>query len=82
MERYTKVIELMGSYYTKEYRKKKHHKNKLREIKEDTVRKFFIQGKAEVLVIMEERGEEILLDSNSNSADIRKYLGKSFCPND
>ncbi|WP_432665809.1 hypothetical protein R9X47_05900 [Wukongibacter baidiensis] len=78
MERYTKVIELMGSYYTKEYRKKKKHKNKVREIKEDTVRKFFLQGKAEVLVIMEESEKEILLDFTSDTEDIKKYLGKSF----
>lgn len=78
MERYTKVIELMGSHYTKEYKKKKKHKNKVREIKEDTVRKFFLQGKAEVLVILEESDKEILLDFTSDKEDIKKYLGKSF----
>ncbi|WP_432401953.1 hypothetical protein [Wukongibacter sp. M2B1] len=78
MEKYTKVIELMGSYYTKEYKKKKKHKNKVREIKEDTVRKFFLQGKAEVLVILEESDKEILLDFTSDKEDIKKYLGKSF----
>ncbi len=78
MERYTKVIELMGSYYTKEYKKKKKYANKVREIKEDTVRKFFLQGKTEVLVILEESEKEILLDFTSNTEDIKKYLGKSF----
>lgn len=78
MERYTKVIELLGSYYTKEYKTKKKHKNKIREIKEDTVRKFFLQGKAEVLVILEESEKEILLDFTSDTEDIKKYLGKSF----
>ena len=78
MERYTKVIELMGSYYTKEYKKKKKHKNKIWEIKEDTVRKSFLQGKAEVLVILEENQKEILLDFASDREDIKKYLGKSF----
>ncbi len=78
MERYTKVINLLGSYFTKEYKKKKSHKNKIREIKEDTVRKFFLQGKAEVLVILEENDKELLLDFCSDKEDIRKYLGKSF----
>lgn len=80
MERYTKVIDLLGSYYTKEYKKKKHHKNKIREVKESTVEKFFLQGKAEVLVIMEEQNIEILLDVFSNRNDIKRYLGKSFLP--
>jgi len=78
MERYTKVFNLMGSYFTKEYEKKGNHKNKVREIKEDTVKKFFLQGKAEVLIIMEESGKEILLDFTSDKEDIKKYLGKSF----
>lgn len=80
MERYTKVIDLLGSYYTKEYKKKKHHKNKIREVKESTVEKFFLQGKAEVLVIMEEQNIEILLDVFSDRNDIKRYLGKSFLP--
>ncbi|SKC84125.1 hypothetical protein [Maledivibacter halophilus] len=80
MERYTKVIELLGSYYTREYKKKKNHKNKIREVKESTVEKFFLQGKAEVLVIMEEQNKEILLDIYSDRKDIKKYLGESFLP--
>ena len=80
MERYTKVIELMGSYFTKEYKKKKNHKTKVRQIKEDTVKKFFLQGKAEVLVIIEDIGKEILSNLDSDGEDIRKYLGKSFLP--
>lgn len=78
MERYTKVFDLMGSYFTRKYEKKGKHKNKVREVKESTVKKFFLQGKAEVLVIMEETGKEILLDFNSDKDDIKKYLGKSF----
>lgn len=80
MERYTKVIELMGSYFTKEYMKKKNHKNKIREVKENTVKKFFLQGKAEVLVIMEETGKEMLLNIDSDPQDIKRFLGKSFLP--
>ncbi|MDK2918567.1 MAG: hypothetical protein PWQ37_1300 [Candidatus Petromonas sp.] len=80
MDRYTKVIGLTGSYFSKEYKKKKHHKNKIREIKEDTVSKFFKEGKAEVLIIFEENGKEILLNFSSDQEDIKKYLGKSFLP--
>ncbi|RKD22367.1 hypothetical protein SAMN02745883_00793 [Caminicella sporogenes DSM 14501] len=80
MERYTKIIGLTGSCFIREYKKKKHHKNKLREVKEDTVAKFFLEGSAEVLVVFEETGKEILLNINSNPDDIMKYLGKSFLP--
>lgn len=78
MERYTKVVNLFGAYFTKEYKKKKSHQNKIREIKEETVRKFFLQGKTEILIIFEESEKEMLLDFTSDPDDIRKYLGKSF----
>lgn len=78
MDTYTKVIGLTGSFFTKEYIKKKKHKNKVREVKEQTVSKFFVEGKAQVLVIFEETGKEILLNNSSDSDDIRKYLGESF----
>ncbi len=80
MERYHKLIGLSGSYYAKEFKKKGKHRNKIREIKESTVSKFFLEGKAEVLVIFEETGKEILLNINSKPSDIEKYLGKSFLP--
>lgn len=78
MNRYTKVITIFGHYYTKEFEKVKHHKNKIREVKEETVVKFFKDGSAEVLVFFEEDGREILLDNFSDPADIKKYLGKKF----
>ncbi len=80
MNQYTKVISLYGSYYTKTFEKIKHHKNKTREVKESTVQKAFIDGKAEVLVYFEEKNEEMLLDNFSDPDDIRKYLGKGFLP--
>lgn len=80
MERYIKLIGLTGSYFFKEYKKKKHHKNKKREINEKTVAKFFLEGTAEVLVVFEETGKEILLNLNSNPENIKKYLGESFIP--
>ncbi len=78
MNRYTKVITLFGYYYTKEFEKIKHHKNKIREVREETVRKFFKEGSAEVLVYFEETDNEMLLDHLSDPEDIRKYLGKKF----
>ncbi|MGO0916519.1 hypothetical protein ACTPEM_26190, partial [Clostridioides difficile] len=41
MNRYTKIINMMGSYYTKDFEKEKKNVIKVREVKEDTVRKFF-----------------------------------------
>ncbi|MDU6249427.1 MAG: hypothetical protein E6612_11015 [Paeniclostridium sordellii] len=58
MNRYTKVINMMESYYTKDYEKKKKNVTKIREVREETVRKFFLQGDCEVLVILEDSGRE------------------------
>ncbi len=78
MNRYTKVMNMMESYYTKDYEKKKKNVTKVREVREDTVRKFFLQGDCEVLVILEDSGREILLDDFSSEEDIKKYLGPKF----
>lgn len=78
MNRYTKIINMMESYYTKDYEKKKKNVTKVREVREDTVRKFFLQGDCEVLVILEDSGREILLDDFSSEEDIKKYLGPKF----
>ncbi len=78
MNRYTKVIGFTGSMYTKEHTKIKHHKNKIREINEDTVAKAFKSGTAEVMVYFEETDIEILVDAYSDDETIKKYLGKKF----
>ncbi len=78
MNRYTKIINVMGSYYTKDFKKEKKNIIKVREVKEETVRKFFLQGDCEVLVIFEDTGKEILVDDFSSEEDIKKYLGSSF----
>lgn len=78
MNRYTKIINVMGSYYTKDFEKEKKNIIKVREVKEETVRKFFLQGDCEVLVIFEDTGKEILVDDFSSEEDIKKYLGSSF----
>ena len=67
MNRYTKFINMMGSYYTKDFEKEKKNIIKVREVKEETVRKFFLQGDCEILV-----------DDFSSEEDIKKYLGSSF----
>ena len=78
MNRYTKIINMMDSYYTKDYEKTKNNITKVREVREETVRKFFLQGDCEVLVVFEETGREILIDDFSSDEDIRKYLGPKF----
>ncbi|HBG0677670.1 TPA: hypothetical protein KPE79_001768 [Clostridioides difficile] len=78
MNRYTKIINMMGSYYTKDFEKEKKNVIKVREVKEDTVRKFFLQGDCEVLVVFEDTGKEILIDDFSPEEDIKKYLGAKF----
>ena len=81
MNRYTKIINMMDSYYTKDYEKTKKNITKVREVREETVRKFFLQGDCEVLVVFEETGREILIDDFSSDEDIRKYLGPKFIDN-
>ncbi|MCC0645629.1 MULTISPECIES: hypothetical protein [unclassified Clostridioides] len=78
MNRYTKIINMMGSYYTKDFEKEKKNVVKVREVKEDTVKKFFLQGDCEVLVVFEDTGKEILIDDFSPEEDIKKYLGIKF----
>ena len=78
MNRYTKIINMMDSYYTKDYEKTKKNITKVREVREETVRKFFLQGDCEVLVVFEETGREILIDDFSSDEDIKKYLRAKF----
>ncbi|SHJ92713.1 hypothetical protein [Tepidibacter formicigenes] len=78
MNRYTKIISPAGAYFTKDFEKKKKNLIKVREIKEDTVRKFFINGDCEVLVYFEETGKEILIDFFSPEEEVKKYLGPKF----
>lgn len=78
MKRYSKVIQMSGYYFTKEFEKKKHHRNKVREIKEDTVAKFFLEGDTAILVYFEESDREVLITLESDPKDIKKYLGDKF----
>ena len=78
MNRYTKIIGLTGVIYTKEFEKIKHHKNKIRDISEDTVAKVFKNGDAEITVYFEETDVEIFIDAFSDEERIKQYLGKKF----
>lgn len=80
MNRYTKVNTLKGSYYTKDYEKKKKNMIKIRKVLEETVRKFFKNGDAEVLIYFEETEKEILITPDSPPEEIKKYLGDKFIP--
>ena len=59
MNRYTKIINMMESYFTKDFEKTKKGFTKVREVKEETVRKAFLKGNCEVLVILEDSDREI-----------------------
>ncbi|BEP28107.1 hypothetical protein [Helicovermis profundi] len=78
MNKYTKIIGVKGFYFIKEFYKIKHHKNKIRELSEDTVAKFFKKGDCEIEVYFEETDKTILIDDFSSKEDIKKYLGKKF----
>jgi len=78
LNRYVKMVNLRGHYFIKEFEKKKQHSNKIRQIKDFTVRKFFLEGDCEILVHFEETGKEILVTPDSDSDTIRKYLGEDY----
>ncbi len=78
MRRCTKVIQLTGYFFTKEYEKKKKGKTQVRELKEDTVVKFFLEGDTEILVYFFETDREVLITPESSPEDIKRYLGEKF----
>ena len=78
MNRYTKIIKMMDSYFVKDYEKNKKGITKKREVREETVQKAFLKGNCEVLVILEDSCREILIDDFSSDEDIKKYLGSKF----
>ena len=78
MNRYTKVIGLTGSMYIKEFEKIKNHKNKIRQLNEQTVIKAFKNGDTEICIYFEETDTEIIVDPFSDDETIKKYLGKKF----
>ncbi len=78
MNRYTKIIGITGTIYVKEFEKIKHHKNKVRDINEETVAKNFKNGDAEIRVYFEETDTELFIDAFSDAETVKKYLGKKF----
>ena len=78
--RYIKIITLKGSYFTKEYEKKKKDVIKVRKVLEETVKKFFKARDCEVLISFQETGREVLVTPDSSTEDIKKYLGEKFIP--
>lgn len=77
MTTYHKVISFKGSYFLKEYQTIKHHKNKIRYLREETVAKAFKKGDVEIVIHFEDE-RTTTLDAFSDSALIDKYLGKAF----
>lgn len=78
--KYTKVIGISGQIYAREYVKLKKNKTKVREVKEDTVIKAFLNGDTEIEVILEDLDKIILIDYFSDADLIRQYLGEKFVP--
>lgn len=78
MHYYLRKLGYTGIIYTKEYDKIKHHKNKIRDINEETVIKHFKSGNATIRVFNEENMKEFIVDPFSSEEDIKKYLGKKF----
>lgn len=78
--KYTKVIGLTGQYFAREYVKIKKHKNKIREIKEATVLKAFLNGNTEIEVVLEDLDKTVYIDYFSDAEVIRQYLGEKFIP--
>lgn len=76
--KYIKINGLKGSYYTKEFEKKKTDSIKTRAVLDETVRKFFRSRQCEVLVQFEETGKEVLITPDSSPEEIKKYLGEKF----
>lgn len=78
--KYTKVIGIAGQYFAREYVKVKKKKTKVREVKEETVLKAFLNGDTEIEVILEELDQEINIDYYTDADIIRQYLGEKFVP--
>lgn len=78
--KYTKVIGIAGQYFAREHVKVKKKKTKVREVKEETVLKAFLNGDTEIEVILEDLDQEINIDYYTDADIIRQYLGEKFVP--
>ncbi len=73
-----KYITYKGHYFLKEYQTIKHHKNKIRYLREETVAKNFKSGDLTIVVHFENDARSIALDYFSEPSLIKKYLGDAF----
>ncbi len=73
-----KIISYKGQYFLREYETIKHHKNKIRYLREETVAKGFKSGNTEIVVHFEDDDKTVTLDFFSDREEIKKYLGKAF----
>lgn len=78
MTTYHKIFSLKDSYFLKEYETIKHHKNKIRYLREETVAAAFKAGDVQIIVHFEESGRVIEIDDFSDREVIKKYLGPKF----
>lgn len=79
MNKYTKIVGITGIFYTKEFVKIKHYKNKIRFLNESTIIKAFKEGNTEIDVYFEETDTIVNITPESGEEEIRKYLGRKFC---
>ncbi len=75
---YAKIFTLKGYYFTKEYKKEKKGKQKVREILEETVRKHFRNGDCDIEILFEETDKLLLITPDSPREEIVRYLGEKF----
>ncbi len=75
---YHKYNSLKGSYFTRTQVKIKHHQDKLRYIREETVIKQFKEDNAIIYVHFDGTDRVVELDFFSAEEDVLKYLGKKF----
>ncbi len=73
-----KIISYKGHYFLREYETIKHHKNKIRYLREETVAKNFKNGDLTIIVHFEDDERTVTLDYFSERDDIKKYLGNAF----
>ena len=77
---YTKVFNLKGDYFTKEYDKKKINKVKVRRVLDDTVLKSFKRGDCNIEIYFEETGKSIMITPDTPRDTVLKKKKKKFAP--
>ncbi len=75
---YHKYNSFKGSYFTRTQIKIKHHQDKVRYIREETVIKQFKEGSAKIVVHFDGSDRIIEIDYFSSEEDKKKYLGEKF----